>query len=986
MRCRVLSIFLCVILMPDIGLHAQNSRTFGFQHFGKEQGLSGSSVYAIEQDSRNFIWFGTENGLTRFDGSNFKTYGPEEGVYSRIISDLEVLNDSTLLAVGDQPNRLYYIHNDHSISNTYPGLDIASAKQDVHPITRELFFWDYTSVYKLRKDGRVDTLAKLSRGESFDGLFAPDGRLILSRKRSSKASATLMQFHNGQLTELDIHNFGDEQIFGLFNDHSGEVLFHCTSGIYDLEGNLKYQPKGLPDNHKALSKYYALDTLDRIWFADEKTGVYYFDMRSEELADLLLPLVMKDKQVTNIFADRNGNIWVGTEGDGIFFIPISPIIRSYSTLDGLSSNYINQIGIADDHYYIGTNIGLNIVDGDSIAPLRYRNIRGEEVLDQGYVVVFQQFQGYSICFNPVLSFEKDTLMLKSGVCNVSIPGGIGISLPLDSNHILVPRWDHVQLRNVKSGYIEHKLKKKILGKIKKVFAFCRFQDQLWIGSTDGLFTLDTGLTAIDKFDLSNALKANQQFPWITYDLQPDGDILWVGTNRGLLAMQQDNWKSIPIGNDSTGIHCKSLCMDKDNRLWIATDKGLAMYDGKSLRSFGHEIGLPSLDIRVVEYFPLKNELIVGTTAGYSVLNLSEIHKYYPKEPELYVDFLEVLNDTVFYLPSSISLPHKSYDLRFSFSALEYQNPQQLQFEHRLLGAHENWIATSDRVANYYGLQPGDYTFEVRGRLGANLWGPVKQVTLFIAKPLWQQIWFVASALATFTLILVLIGMIWTNRIKASELKKREELQRTNLLEQRALNATMNPHFIFNSLNSIQDFLSGHPDPDPNAIDYIANFSTLIRDNMEAAQHKVVSLESEIQSLRLYLELEKWRLESKLNFNIDIDPTLDLTGIFIPSMILIPLAENSIWHGIIPSSRAGIIDIRLTERDEDMLRITITDNGVGLKASRKNKDGNHVSRGLEITRERLLLQSSKNSIHLENRVDSHGNNLGTRAEINLDISP
>ncbi len=207
------------------------------------------------------------------------------------------------------------------------------------------------------------------------------------------------------------------------------------------------------------------------------------------------------------------------------------------------------------------------------------------------------------------------------------------------------------------------------------------------------------------------------------------------------------------------------------------------------------------------------------------------------------------------------------------------------------------------------------------------------------------------------------------------------------LEQQSLNASMNRHFIFNSLNSIQYYINSNDRISANK--YLTNFAKLIRKNLDTSISgtSLVSLTDEFERLELYISLEKMRFQNKFKHQITIEKTIDTDSISVPPMFLQPFVENSIWHGILPNKTDGEINIFLTQTNRKYL-ITIEDNGVGIKESLAKKGNtNHSSKGMLITSGRLeiLKKTSNKDIVIKGpfqKEDGDGNILGTMVEITI----
>ncbi|MNQ77360.1 Sensor histidine kinase YpdA [compost metagenome] len=202
-----------------------------------------------------------------------------------------------------------------------------------------------------------------------------------------------------------------------------------------------------------------------------------------------------------------------------------------------------------------------------------------------------------------------------------------------------------------------------------------------------------------------------------------------------------------------------------------------------------------------------------------------------------------------------------------------------------------------------------------------------------------------------------------------------------MLEQQALQAMMNPHFVFNVMNSIQHYINTQNTASANKV--LTGFARLIRKNLEICTKSYISLEEELEYLNLYLKLEKNRFGDKLEYIFTIDENIDQEETFIPSMLLQPYVENAIWHGIMPKETGGQIQINIKLQDAFYLNIEIIDDGVGIDNSLKNKKETHISKGMQLTKERLHLlgQIGAKPIHLSVRQNTTN---GTTVSISIPL--
>jgi LytS/YehU family sensor histidine kinase len=207
------------------------------------------------------------------------------------------------------------------------------------------------------------------------------------------------------------------------------------------------------------------------------------------------------------------------------------------------------------------------------------------------------------------------------------------------------------------------------------------------------------------------------------------------------------------------------------------------------------------------------------------------------------------------------------------------------------------------------------------------------------------------------------------------------------LEQKALRLQMNPHFIFNSLNAIQNFVLSN-DTD-KAVNYLAKFSHLMRMILANSTASHIPLKDELKALTYYMDLERLRFDNKFKYEIQVDPSIDEEFIEIPPMLFQPYVENAIIHGLVNSPREGKLDIKLQLSDKGILHCVIEDNGIGREKAMEIRASSGIKRqpkGMVITQERLQIlnkQSSRNSIvRVTDLIDQRGEALGTRIELEI----
>lgn len=336
--------------------------------------------------------------------------------------------------------------------------------------------------------------------------------------------------------------------------------------------------------------------------------------------------------------------------------------------------------------------------------------------------------------------------------------------------------------------------------------------------------------------------------------------------------------------------------------------------------------------------------------------------------------------------SHYELSHENNAIEFNISGIS-NSPSGIQYKYMLEGFDKEWIYTVNTSIYYTSLAPGSYTFKVFAMNDSGIWSTVPSVISFtIQPPFYMSAWF----LLTLVFGVIIIGfLIYFLIQKQNQLKNKqieEQKQRALASELQALRSQMNPHFIFNTLNSIQNFISKNESKDASI--YLSKFAKLMRATLANTKRQRISLKDEIETLTLYLELEQLRLNNKFSYEILVDETIDTQYEQIPSMLIQPYVENAIWHGISHKEGNGIIRIQFLPENEHLLKCVVEDNGIGRENAIKLKQNTtSPSFGMNITKERVELLNSLNGNQLSVKInDLKINNqpAGTRVELYVPI--
>jgi hypothetical protein len=419
-----------------------------------------------------------------------------------------------------------------------------------------------------------------------------------------------------------------------------------------------------------------------------------------------------------------------------------------------------------------------------------------------------------------------------------------------------------------------------------------------------------------------------------------------------------------------------VTFDQQSRLWVLASDKLIVHNFKTNRL--HHLGIQNGLDQVKQIFAAGEYIYFLKEKSYvSSYTKSQLPKNQIATP--YLLQIHLLNKAKQISTNRHYFNYTENSLIFEYGVKDFSNKEGVLVSYRLLGLDNKWKSGNlKNEAIYYNLASGSYVFQIKvNNLDQE---SILEYSFHISEPFWKSFWFYLSI----AIIVVLSAWLYMknriNRIKKEEQVKATFDAKIAQLESKALRAQMNPHFIFNCLNSIRLFiLKNEVD---NAADFIAKFSKLLRMILNHSRQDLIPVYDEIQSLKLYLEFERLRFGEDFDFDLQIDgqQVLDFQ---IPPMIIQPFIENAIWHGLMPK-KGGNGKIRVSfQKQMSGLYIMIEDNGVGrdlAKLNNRKRSLKEGSVGLQITKERLeslsMLSKRQNYFEIEDLFDKNGNPTGT----------
>ena len=542
------------------------------------------------------------------------------------------------------------------------------------------------------------------------------------------------------------------------------------------------------------------------------------------------------------------------------------------------------------------------------------------------------------------------------------------------------------------------------GTVESIFADSK--DNIWIGhgsrATDK-FNTKTGHISHYKHDAHDSLSISSNIVHsFCEDLKGN---LWLGTWAGGLSLfdyKKDSFKTFTEKDGLANNTVFSIVEDNNGRLWLGTRNGLSRFDPvtKMFKNYDYKDGLQGnifaagVRERGAHFKGRDGTLYFGGNNGFNFFDPDQLEVNSPIAPLVITEF-KVFDKQIKGAVESktIVLDHAQNYFSFEFASLSFYNPAKNQYAYKLEGVDKDWVYSGSRhYAGYTNIDPGKYTFRVKGTNNDGVWNEEGISMIVIIKPPWYR---TSWAYIIFTLSVA--GLVYAfMRYRINKIRMQHEIvvqkHKASELEMQALRAQMNPHFIFNSLNSINRFILQNNKE--QASEYLTKFSKLVRLILQNSNVSLITLESELEALQLYLELESLRFNHRFNFKISVDDEIDTEVIKVPPLIIQPYAENAIWHGLmhLPAGQAGKqdignLEIEITE-EANFLQIKISDDGIGRKkaAELKSKSATtHKSMGLKITEDRIATMNEKGTreaVTINDLVHPDGSAAGTEVIIKI----
>jgi len=922
-------------------------------------------IYNILVDHLGTVWVGTNAGLDRLnqETGEFIHYEHKD-------------NDPTSLSY----NVVRSLYEDHQgvlwIGTGFPFLPLKGGglnRFDRKTGTFTRYMHDPNNPHSLIND-KIRAIFEDSRGVFWIGTQG-DGLHIMDRKTGSFTRLTYDPNHPEKLSRPPVNkgNYMDHITF-ITEDMTGVIWIGTyAAGINRYDPVTKkithYQSgNGFPDS-TCWTSFLSQDGV--LWISTEVSKLLYrVDPSHRSINSISTVSVARD-----FVEDKKGYLWVATRGNGLLkYDQRKNLIKQYkndpSNPFSLNDNRVNSLFQSqEDTIWVGTWNGFRIFNKVtqqfSMIP---NSLNLKDSIDSAITTIFQDKQG-------LMWFGRWS-------------GGLIQYNPKDNSfkHFYSDPKDSASIgTNTLTTILEDR------------------SGVLWVGGFG---------EAINRLNRETGSFKHYMSGFKIFNLYEDsGGTLWAGTDNFLYRYNQneDRFTSFfdPL-DEINSVSITGIIEDNSKDLWLKSGSAIIKLNPVTKETFiyGDRFGIKpnSMGFFGGMYKNKQGQLYIGHDNGFYTFSPEELVVKTDLKiiiTDLFINSLPLLRGkgspiqkTVEEI-SDLELKYNQKNIAFNFAAIDYREPEATKYFTMLEGYDNTWReAAGEKSANYFLVPPGKYDFRIKVYNSDGVKAE-KTITIRIY-PAWWNTWLFRIP-AIISIGVIFYGLMrWRLnqkfRLQLEQSEKERQMaelkQKGTELEMQALRAQMNPHFIFNSLNSINWYIQQNNKA--KASEYLTKFSKLVRLILQNSKSSLIPLESELESLALYLDLEGMRFDYHFLYKISVPPDMDISILKVPPLIIQPYVENAIWHGLMQQDKKGQLDIEVTE-EENQLFFKITDNGIGRNQAAVNGSKSatkHKSMGMQITGERIAqvhqVGTKESSVKIYDLLLMDGSAGGTEVIIKIPV--
>jgi hypothetical protein len=944
-----------------------------WQHFTIENGLPSNTVYDVYQDDDGFIWIGTDKGVARYNGRQFEVFTTADGLSDNECFYFRKDLYGRLWLVTSNGKLCYYkdgvFHNE---TNT-PFLKLNSGAS---LLTIMRTFSDSSIVFTLHDDGGFFEIKgeqiwhytdSLLVQEWLDSKFkditkTPDGlykvyyshnKVVYDGRRkqfslepyTNKPRATIPYGYGDFVLRNDnLFRTKEERQIALTDPSmlDGKMVYKMCRydgmNIFATNKGLLFEGKGALLENEVICSF-SRDRNGSYWIATAKNGAYRISS-----AFLRQRQYQYDAKQAVIFAQRSGrSLFFTTSDRNIYHLDMDSghgsLLFDYTATTGLIpwKKSVSWAASGQDYYNLSGADNFRLAPLNRGAGARITRLRCgamiegvRKKLETGSYVFLQGSNTFYYCAKERFTERADSFAWHNLLSRPSI--------------------------KVYSSAVDER-------------------GDLWFSFSDKVYRI------ADTTPVWQQQMGNRGFREMIFlrnclvGITHQNQLLVSGNYRA----QKAQFKTI----DGAGCVWDKFFPLNDTTLLIATDKHFRIL--KIERTNDTPVcSLSTIESPLIPYQPD----YVMQDSGYCYFFARNSLSVFPVDyllqslppPDIRFSFIKTSGVSI-YIGDTVKLGYSAaQNIQVLFTAVS-EASSGLSYEYAIAsGSQEGiWYPLDNEDLNLVDLGYGGFHIKVRAKTSSGAYSAPSSFYLYVARPWWASWWFRASAALCILLAASGVVYLWMK----AKLKKKESDIAFLKSEYKYLNALMNPHFIFNALNGVQGLVNN--EETAAASKYIRIFSDLIRQNMHNIARDLISLEQEIQLVENYIRMEQLRLDNTLSYHIHVQEGIAIGSIMIPPLLIQPLAENAIKHGIWPNvSRKGVLELSIYEQALNLL-IEIKDNGKGF--TRTEPGTQHLSYALGNLEKRLhklsMIHGKVITISVTERADEEGNILGVTALLTIE---
>lgn len=986
-----------------------------FYNFSNYSDFHNGRITDIIQDSYGYIWLASTNGLSRFDGNTFHTYtasASPNSLTANLTTGLDIDSKGNLLISTEKGLCKYNYGQDdftsiignpmaNDLSDTFNVRALLSdgdsllwietlngqlwkLNQQTYKVIRtykhEKTAQPYYLYHSIHRDSRgvlwiggrnvdpmyLDVIADTIAYVRFNRLEKPEKLSVDIIFYFSDSKGRLWGGALDGLFIIDPKNnyfykIYDVRCYTMIEDHQANIWLGTTKGIVKLDlstgKSINYLSNeddqgSLPSN--IIYKLFE-DKTGNIWAATKNglsvhipkvNGIdYFFRIPGEKNAP-------SSSKITDIAESKEGDIWISSIDKGIdLFNPITYKFKHFNTQNvvGLPSNKVScLLPMENGDLYCG------LWDGVGFGKLLPKQLR---FLNKRFNKTSRTQDWYN------------DLIVK------------------DKNHLYIGFWgaNGLTVFNSEKGIFEESLmdlfpiveKSRLITKLHQ-----DGKNRIWMGTTEsGIFVYypeaDSSYSYLSSYNSKGGFTEE-----IVFDiLEDENGNIWV-SSKGLFKYDELNnrFDKIELGNKYQELEIYNMLNNKESNFWFLTNQGVKLFniESNSISDYNSLIQINFTDRESAAYRLSDGRILFGGGNGLAIFNQNEI-EVEQKLAEIYPSCLYIFDEVRnrnLVMQEEVILEYNENFFSIKIGSGYWGQNDPYFYYYKLDGFNKDWVllSDSDKTARFTNVPPGNYHLHLK--VVDNFGNQAQNNTslkIIIKIPFYKTWWFLILIIVLgFSLIL----FIWSIRMKSVRL-----VMHNLELNQKLLRLQMNPHFIFNSLFAIQSYIYSHQTD--LAGSYLSDFAKLVRLILENSRKEYISLEKEIESIKLYLKLQNLRFEKRFSYTIHIDDKIEPSEFFIPPMLAQPFIENAIEHGFMMIKYKGEIHIHY-KLQKDTLNFEVRDNGIGITAAKESQKGRfkkHDSLAIDICKSRLAVLKKKRKLDIDfslhETIDNNGKVTGTR---------